>query len=89
MQGARRTGAAARTDGEIARDILRKMKDDVEVPDDRLRVRVAAGVVTIEGSVTHDFQKAAAERCARRVKGVREVINRIEVEPAAAPLEAR
>lgn len=89
MQTAKKREIAARTDAQIIRDVLHGMKDDLEVPDDRIRAKVADGLVTIEGTVTRDAQKAAAESCARRVKGVREVINKIEVEPAGAPIEAR
>lgn len=39
--------------------------------------------------MNRDSQKAATESFARRVKGVRAVINKIEVEPTEAPIEAR
>ncbi len=78
-----------RTDAEITRDVQHKMKDDFEVPEDRLRVRVADGFVTIEGTVTRDSERDAAEQCAKRAPGVRGVTNNITVEPTEAPLEAR
>jgi len=49
---------------------------------------VTEGVVTIEGTVARDSQKTAAEACSREVKGVRGIVNKITVEPAALPLEA-
>ena len=76
-----------RTDAEITRDVRHRMKADLEVPDDRIAVKVIEGVVTIEGTVSRDSQKNAAETCIRGVKGVREIANKIEVDPAAAPLE--
>ena len=79
---------AARTDAEIARDIRRRMKADFEVPDDQISVKVAEAFVTIEGTVVRDSQKSAAEACAREVKGVRGIVNKIAVEPAASPVEA-
>jgi osmotically-inducible protein OsmY len=75
------------TDAGIARDIRRRMKADIEVPDDRIEVRISEGRVTIEGSVTRESQKDAAEACARTAPGVREIANKIEVVPAATPLE--
>ena len=81
-------GTVTRTDTEITRDIKRRMKTDIEVPDDRIGVKVTEGVVTIEGTVAQDFQKTAAEACSREVKGVRGIVNKITVEPAALPLEA-
>jgi osmotically-inducible protein OsmY len=89
MQAQKKTDKAIRTDAQIARDVLHRMKDDFEVPDDRIRMKVAGGIVTIEGTVTRDAQKAATESCAKRVKGVRGVINKIEVAPSETPIEAR
>ena len=81
--------SGARGDPEIARDVIHIMKADFEVPDDRIRVRVRDRVVTIEGTVERDSQKDAAENCAKRVNGVREITNKIVVEPAALPAESR
>ena len=71
--------AGTRADAEIAREVVRRMKDDIEVPDDRITVKVADGFVTIAGIVNHAAQKDATERCAARVKGVRGITNKIEV----------
>ena len=79
----------ARGDPEIARDVIHVIKADLEVPDDRIRVRVRDGVVTIEGTVERDSQKDAAENCAKRVNGVRGITNKIDVEPATLAAEAR
>ena len=76
-----------RTDAEITRDVKHRLKTDLEVPDDRIAVKVVGGVVTIEGTVVRDSQKNAAESCIRDVRGVREIANKIEVDPAASPLE--
>ncbi len=83
-----KTETTARTDAEIARDVKRRMKADFEVPDDRIAIKVKEGLVTIEGTVVRDAQKAASEACARKVKGVLAIANKITVEPAASPIEA-
>ena len=77
-----------RPDAEIARNVKRSMKADFEVPDDRIAVKVVEGFVTIEGIVTRDAQKDAAEVCAKQVQGVRGIGNKIIVEPAESPFEA-
>jgi osmotically-inducible protein OsmY len=79
--------AGQRTDAEIAREVTRRMKEDIEVPDDRVTAKVAEGFITIAGTVNRAAQKDAAERCVRKVKGVRGIANKIEVEPGAAPIE--
>ena len=76
-----------RTDGEITREVRRKMKENIEVPDDRITIKVADGFITVTGTVNRAAQKDAAERCAREVKGVRGIANKIEVDPAAALIE--
>lgn len=75
------TKPATQSDSEIRRDVLRRMKDDLDVLDDRLTVAVDGGVVTISGVVPHDSQREAAGRCLKHAKGVREVVNKIEVNP--------
>ena len=77
-----------RSDAEISRDVTRRMKADFEVPDDRITVKVRGGIVMIEGTVNRDSQKEAAEACARKVKGLRGITNKIEVAPTASPVEA-
>ncbi len=69
-----------RTDAEIAREINRNLKADLEVPDDRITVRVSDGLVSMEGAVNRDSQKDAAERCAAGVAGVRQIANRVYVD---------
>ena len=81
---ATRIQTSARTDGEIAREIRRKLRADFEVPDDLIAARVAEGVVTLEGVVARDLHRKAAEICVGKVRGVRGIANRIVVvEPAA------
>jgi osmotically-inducible protein OsmY len=79
--------ADTRNDAEIAREVTRRMKEDIEVPDDRITMKVADGFITIAGIVNRAAQKDATERCAAKVKGVRGITNKIEVGPAA-PFEA-
>lgn len=78
---------ASRADAEIRRGVLRRMREDFDVPDDRLSVAVENGVVTITGVVAHDTQREAAGNCARHVRGIRDVMNKIEVNPASATTE--
>jgi osmotically-inducible protein OsmY len=60
---------------------LRILAWDLEVPDDRIQVKVERGLVTLTGTVNYHFQRAAAEADIRKLGGVREVQNRIVVEP--------
>lgn len=82
------TDSVVRSDAEIARDVKRGMKVDLEVPDDRIRIKVTDGLVTIEGTVAREAQRDAAGNCAKRVKGVIGVANKITLEPDAPPIES-
>ncbi|MDE2582646.1 MAG: BON domain-containing protein [Rhodospirillales bacterium] len=74
-----------RSDTEIAERALRILSWDVEVPADRIQVKVEHGMATLSGDVGYYFQKAAAEADIRRLGGVRGVVNLVRVAPAAQP----
>jgi len=78
-----------RTDPEIARDITQAMKIDLSVPEDRIKVGINAGMVTLDGMVDWNYQREAAESCARKVNGVRSVTNKIAVKPKISPTEVK
>ena len=78
-----------RTDPEIARDITQAMKIDLRIPDDRIKVGIDDGCVTLDGTVDWNYQREAAESCARKVHGVRGVANKIAVKPTASPTEVK
>jgi osmotically-inducible protein OsmY len=78
-----------RTDPEIARDVIEAMRLDMGVPDDRLKVGIRDALVTLEGNVDWHYQREAAESCARRVKGVCGVINKIELKPKVSTTEVK
>lgn len=74
-----------RTDPEIARDLLDAFRIDSTVPDNRLKVSISNGVVKLEGTVDWNFQREAAEECARKVNGVRRLTNMIVLKPKVSP----
>jgi hypothetical protein len=65
--------------------VLHAFKWNVAVPDERIKVRVANGLVTLEGEVTSWYQRQAAELAARSLKGVKGMINLISIRPAVKP----
>ena len=70
---------SARSDTDVAHAAVNALAWDVEVPEDRVQVRVVSGWVTLEGTVEARYQKAAAERAVRYLTGVRGVTNLIAV----------
>ena len=67
---------------ELIADVQRALRLDNDVPDERIRVEVNDGLITLEGNVDQMFQKEAAEDAVNRVLGVRGISNRILVLPA-------
>ena len=70
---------STRTDEEIQRDILEELKWDTRVRPNEIGVAVKDGVVTLTGWVDSYLKKMAAEEAAHRVRGVKAVVNDIEV----------
>jgi osmotically-inducible protein OsmY len=84
-------GSLKRTDTDIAQAVLRALEWDIAVPDEKIKVRVDNGWVTLDGEVALQFQRAAAENAVRRLSGVRGVSNQIglQIRPAVQPAEVK
>lgn len=72
---------AASSDDRIYDEVRRKLAGDAVVKGGALEVEVKDGVVTIRGKVRQEKQKRRAERLAKKVKGVKSVVNELRVEP--------
>jgi len=66
-------------DDEIASRAVKILQWHMAVPLQRLAIKVDHGVVTLSGDVDWYYQKARAEEDIRRLGGVREVLNEINV----------
>jgi osmotically-inducible protein OsmY len=75
-------GQHARTDVEIASEAASALAWNTLVPEDRVRVWVEKGRVTLEGTVDWHYQRLAADRAVRYITGVTDVNNHIELRPA-------
>lgn len=70
-----------RSDDRIREDVCDRLTDDDAVDATNLTVIVKDGEVTLEGTVDHRGMKRRAEDCADDVPGVRQVHNRLVVQP--------
>jgi osmotically-inducible protein OsmY len=77
--------SSERTDADIAAAVTRALEWDAGLDIDKLDVTVSKGWVTLQGEVEWGFQRADAERVARRITGVRGVSNLITVRPRQTP----
>jgi osmotically-inducible protein OsmY len=73
---------AVRSDTDIAHTAVDALEWDVNVPHDRIKVRVADGWILLEGEVEWAYQREAAMRAVRNLTGVRGVSNLLQIVPA-------
>lgn len=78
---------AIKSDTDIAHKAIGSMEWDVMVPDDKIKLRVIDGWITLDGEVTWQFEKDAAFRAVRYLSGVRGVTNLIRVKARASKFE--
>lgn len=69
------------SDDAITDMVRRKLANDRDIKGGTLQVDVKNGVVTISGAVTQEKQKQKAEKVARKMAGVKQVVNNIVVRP--------
>lgn len=68
-------------DNYITDSVKGKLAADAVVKGGAIEVDVKNGVVTLKGKVTAAKQKTKAEALAKKVKGVKSVVNDIQVSP--------
>jgi osmotically-inducible protein OsmY len=68
-----------RSDEAIQRDVLAEMKWDARVLPNEIGVAVKDGIVTLTGWVDSYTKRWAAEQAAHRVRGVKAVVNEVEI----------
>jgi len=74
----------APNDAQISSDIQNRMNQDSGLQGKALNVQFADGTVTLSGTVDNENQRAAAARYASAEPGVKQIINNLQVGPAAA-----
>src|SRR5579885_590716 len=68
-----------RIDTDIQKDILAELKWDPQVRETDIGVIVKDGAVTLKGSVPFYSHKYAAKNAVKRIRGVRALVDEIEV----------
>lgn len=73
-----------RKDEDIARTAASVLSWNIFIPQDRIKVQVSHGVLTLEGDVDWHYQKILAEAAMNHLMGVKSIQNRITIK--AKPL---
>ncbi len=66
-------------DAEIALEILGAFRWNWDIPNDRVKVKVENGWITLEGELEWNYQKEGARKAVNNVVGVKGVINNINI----------
>jgi osmotically-inducible protein OsmY len=85
----RPAGAYSTADDEIARRILEALRWNTGIPSEAVKVKVQKGWVTLTGSVEWNYQREAASRAIKSMRGVTGVSNSITIAPQASPADLR
>lgn len=70
---------AKKDDNDIANEILNAYKWNWEVPNDKVKVKVENGWVTLDGELKWNYQKMAAKNAVSKLMGVMGVSNNITI----------
>lgn len=71
------------TDDEIYDNVRQKLATNRDVKGGGIEVEVKEGIVVLRGKVLEVKQKTKAEKVAKKVKGVKKVVNELRIELAA------
>ncbi|MEO5681290.1 MAG: BON domain-containing protein [Chitinophagaceae bacterium] len=78
------TAEQAETDDDIALAVLNAIKWNWQVPDDRIKVTVKNGWISLEGELDYAYQRNAAENSIVNIMGVLGVFNGISIRSGVA-----
>ena len=74
-----------KTDAEIAEAALNALKWHTAVQEEKIKMKVENGVITLDGEVEWEFQRSTAKSAIENLTGVRAVYNFITVKPRVTP----
>ncbi|MEI6595464.1 MAG: BON domain-containing protein [Bacteroidota bacterium] len=78
-----------KTDIEIAEAVLNSLKWDSSVREEKVKIKVEDGWVTLDGEVEWEYEKTRAKSCVEGLHGVRGITNLILVTPKITPNELK
>ena len=70
-----------KSDAQLKREVETELSWDTKTWDQKIRIEVHDGIVTLDGVVSTYAQKVAAESATHRIKGVTDVANELSVHP--------
>lgn len=74
------------SDAEITATVEHVLSWNTSIPQDRIKISVQKGWVTLSGELDWDFQRRAAERMIRPLQGVVGIVDNIRLKAMAMPM---
>ena len=81
--------ARIKNDTEIAEAVLKSLKLNVAVNEEKINIKVEDGIVTLEGETEWEFQKKSAQSQIERLLGVKAIVNKIKIRSQELPNDIR
>ncbi len=72
-------GSWKKTDNEIATEVISAFMWNLEVPGEKIQVKVEEGWVFLEGELVWNYQREAAKKAVSKLSGVKGVTNNITI----------
>ena len=82
-------GSSKRTDDEIAQACVSALKSNYSVPNEKIKILVSKGWVTLEGEVEWQYQREAATDAVRCLTGVTGVSTSITLKAHVSPSDVK
>ena len=83
------TSWGRKDDNEIANEVINAYKWSWQVPNDKVKVRVEKGWITLEGELQYNYQKDAAKDAIKNLMGVSGVSNNITIKSETEQIEKK
>ena len=82
-------GSSQRNDTDIAQAAVNALKWNISVPQDRVKIKVQDGWITLTGEVDWWYQRRAAENAVHHLTGVKGISNLITIKPKVKAFEVK
>jgi hypothetical protein len=80
------SSACAQSDAGITIEVKAKIDADRNLTSNEMQVDTKKGVVTLSGAAASDGERKRAEQLARATDGVKDVVDKLTINPTLAPI---
>ncbi|THU39572.1 BON domain-containing protein [Niastella caeni] len=78
-----------KTDAEIADAVLFALRWNTSIPDQKIKVKIEDGIVSLEGELEWEYQRNEARQAVEKLAGVRRINNFISIKPSVKPVNVK